>query len=64
MFELALRGTGLGPEEVVHVGDSVNSDVRGAGALGIKALWLNRFGKEVPDGVESIARLTEALRFI
>lgn len=64
LFELALRDTGLSPEEVVHIGDSVSSDVRGAGALGIKALWLNRFGKEVPDGVESIARLTEALRFI
>ncbi len=61
LFELALRETGLKPDEVIHIGDSISSDVKGAGTLGIKALWLNRFGKAVPEDTRSIATLTEAL---
>ena len=61
LFELALRRTGFKPDEVIHIGDSVSSDVRGAAKAGIKALWLNRFGKESPEGVESISGLWEAL---
>ena len=60
LFELALRKTGLKADEVIHIGDSVGSDVNGAAQLGIRPLWLNRFGKVVPDGVESISSLTEA----
>ena len=63
LFELALRETGLNPEEVIHIGDSMSSDVKGAGALGIKTLWLNRFGKAVPEGVDGIVTLLDALRF-
>lgn len=61
LFELALRSTGLKADEVIHIGDSVSSDVKGASAVNIKALWLNRFGKEIPDGVESIVSLLDAL---
>ena len=63
LFELALQKTGLTPDEVIHIGDSISSDVKGASALGINTLWLNRFGKSVPDGVKSISRLPEALNF-
>lgn len=59
MFELALKETGLSTDEVIHIGDSISSDVKGAGALNIKTLWLNRFGKDVPDGVESIENLLQ-----
>ena len=61
LFELALKGSGLAADEVIHIGDSLSSDVKGAGALGIQTLWLNRFGREVPEGVKSISTLTEAL---
>ena len=64
LFELALRSTGLLPEEVIHIGDSVSSDVQGAAKAGIRALWLNRFGKSVPEGVESISKLPEAFAFL
>ena len=60
LFELALRSTDLKPEEVIHIGDSVSSDVQGAAKLCIRALWLNRFWKSVPEGVESISSLLEA----
>lgn len=62
LFELALEKTGLAPEEVIHIGDSISSDVKGASALGICTLWLNRFGKEVPDGVKSISSLLQVLQ--
>ena len=62
LFELALRETGLQAEEVLHIGDSMSSDVKGAGSLGIKAIWLNRFGREVPEGVTSVETLVKALR--
>lgn len=61
LFELALRSTGLKADEVIHIGDSISSDVRGASSMNIRALWLNRFGKEIPDGVESITDLLGAL---
>lgn len=61
LFELALRSTGLKADEVVHIGDSISSDVKGASSVNIRALWLNRFGKEIPEGVESITDLLGAL---
>lgn len=60
LFRLALHTTGLDAGEVVHIGDSLTSDVKGAGALGIHALWLNRSGRDVPEGVISIENLLEA----
>ena len=61
LFELALRKTGLKAGEVIHIGDSISSDIKGASSVNIKALWLNRFNKDIPDGVESITDLLGAL---
>ena len=61
LFQLALKKTRLNANEVIHIGDSISSDVKGASALNIKTLWINRFGKEVPSGVESISNLLEAI---
>ncbi len=49
-FLRALELLGLEPYEVLHVGDSLGSDVRGAQALGIPAMWINRNGRGLPDG--------------
>jgi FMN hydrolase / 5-amino-6-(5-phospho-D-ribitylamino)uracil phosphatase len=43
--------TGLGPEQFVHVGDEIETDVLGAQAFGMRAVWLNRSGAEVPEAV-------------
>lgn len=61
LFELALNTTGLHADEVIHIGDSLSSDVKGASSIGIKAIWLNRFNKENSCGVDSITNLLEAL---
>ncbi|HEY5718192.1 MAG TPA: HAD family hydrolase [Motiliproteus sp.] len=41
MFQHMLAHTGVAPEEVIHIGDSLEHDVRGAQALGIHSLWVN-----------------------
>lgn len=64
LFEFALAGTGLKADEVIHIGDSISSDVKGAAQIGIKALWLNRFGRKVPEGVKSVGSLLEALKIL
>lgn len=60
LFELALKETGLKPNEVVHIGDSLGSDVQGANVVGINAIWVNRNLRKVPEGVVSIGNLMEA----
>lgn len=61
IFDMALEEAGLRPNEVIHIGDSIGSDVKGARRKGIRALLINRNGKEVPDGVECISSLKDAL---
>lgn len=50
MFEHALRGLGLGPDEadrVVMVGNNIARDVRGAKAAGMRTVWLH-FNERYP----------------
>jgi 2-haloalkanoic acid dehalogenase type II len=48
MFTAGLAALGLGPDEVLHVGDSLSCDVAGAHAAGIRAVWVNRLGRPAP----------------
>ncbi len=57
LFELALKETGLSPNEVIHIGDSLSSDIKGANNLGINAIWINRNNREIPNGVMSVNNL-------
>ncbi len=59
LFEYALKATGHNTNEVIHIGDSLSSDVKGATSMGIKAIWVNRSCREVPDGVISVSNLFE-----
>jgi len=45
IFEMALSQTGWRRERVIHVGDSLHSDVGGAHGAGIASGWLNRAGR-------------------
>lgn len=55
IFREALKRTGWSADRVLHVGDSLHSDVGGAHGVGIKAAWVNRsirisdIGTDVPD---------------
>ncbi len=55
LFEMALKETNLKPQEIVHIGDSLSSDIKGASDLGINTIWINRDSKEIPDGVIAVA---------
>lgn len=59
LFEFALNSTGLSAEQVVHIGDSLSSDVRGASSVGINTIWINRNGREIPEGVITVGNLLE-----
>lgn len=50
LFETALAELGLTRQQVVYVGDNVSRDVRGAKAAGLKAVLINRNGKEPGEG--------------
>lgn len=41
MFHRMLEHTGADPGEVLHIGDSLEHDVRGAQAVGLHTLWVN-----------------------
>ena len=44
IFEVALEALAVERDAVWHVGDSLASDVTGARATGLTAVWLNRGG--------------------
>ena len=44
IFHIALETLGMGPDEVIHIGDSVRFDVEGARAAGIRPIHLDPFG--------------------
>jgi len=66
IFAAALSRLGVEAAQAVHVGDSLEHDVAGARASGVRAILLCRTGA-VPDGVEveaitSLAQLPERVR--
>ena len=67
IFETALALTGWSPGRVVHVGDSLHSDVSGAQRVGLKTAWINRthrisdIGTAQPDHAWSDLRPLVAL---
>jgi putative hydrolase of the HAD superfamily len=58
IFARALAVAGAGPDDAVHVGDSLEEDVAGARGAGIEPVLIRRDGGAVP-GVATIASLAE-----
>lgn len=59
LFHTACRELDCAPEEVVHLGDDIELDVRGARRAGLHAVWINRTdhpwpGDDVPDTVADL----------
>lgn len=59
MFELACRRLDAQPEQVVHVGDDPEHDVRGAAEAGMKTVWVNRFGRAWTGGPRADAEIRD-----
>lgn len=52
MFLAALERAECGPDQAVMLGDSLQNDVRGALAVGMRAVWLNRLGLPRPEDAD------------
>lgn len=67
VFDLTLKRLGLGPEQVVMVGNSLKSDIGGAQNVGIRTIWVNRMGEPneteiIPDAeIADMRTLTKVL---
>ena len=48
IFQVALERLDCSPSQAVMVGDSWDTDIVGATRLGIRAIWLNRYGIPCP----------------
>lgn len=57
LFAIALEELGVTPEEVLMVGDSIESDMKGAEKAGIKALLIDR--RDSRDFTPKITKLTD-----
>ena len=65
IFEEALRRAAVAPDEVLHVGDQIRSDVAGARAAGMHAALLDRGGWHEPvDGCPKISGLNDLLALL
>ena len=53
IFDQALELTGAEPAEAVMIGDSLQADIAGAGALGIGTIWINGRGFSTQDAVHA-----------
>jgi putative hydrolase of the HAD superfamily len=51
IFREVYRQVGCSPDELLHVGDSLECDVAGAREAGAVAVWLNRDGKQATGNV-------------
>jgi 2-haloalkanoic acid dehalogenase type II len=64
IFREALKRFSLQPEDVLHVGDSLNNDITGAHNAGIRAAWINRKNKPTPQHCTpdyTVSSLTELI---
>ena len=59
IFKKAMETAGVMPDEVVHIGDSITSDIEPALLLGITPIYISRKVPAALDGVRVIRTLNE-----
>jgi putative hydrolase of the HAD superfamily len=57
IFKTAVSRLGVRPRDILHVGDSMDEDVRGAARAGLRAVWLVRDPRQRLPGGASLANL-------
>jgi putative hydrolase of the HAD superfamily len=50
IFDVALEGLRVAPEDAIMVGNSLEHDHQGAMNAGIRFVWANHLGKSLPEG--------------
>lgn len=64
IFEKALEISGCAPEEVIHIGDSYESDAKGALEAGIKPVLIQRKDTKAYEDIMIINELSEILSIL
>jgi 2-haloalkanoic acid dehalogenase type II len=64
IFQIALEKAGCSEDELLHVGDSVEDDIRGALDAGIKCIWLNRNRARNSSNLNAIHEISSLLELI
>ena len=59
IFAIALDWLGAAASDSVFAGDTPRTDIVGAHAAGMKAVWLNRDNSSLPDGITPDAEIRE-----
>lgn len=52
IFDVAIRKSGVAPDEILHVGDHPVTDVEGGRQAGLKTAWVNRSGADWPEHLQ------------
>jgi putative hydrolase of the HAD superfamily len=64
VFRAALEIAGVDADEAVHVGDSLDNDIKGARTAGISAVLVDRSGAPPPPGVTTVRSLGEVASLV
>jgi putative hydrolase of the HAD superfamily len=67
LFQTPLAALGVPPQEAVFVGDSPDADIRGAQAVGMRAVLTHEYRHESVEGVTPdhvISRLPEVIEYV
>lgn len=57
IFQYTINKMGVSLKDSIMVGDTLEADILGAMRSGIKSIWLNRFGKSIPEGYEDVKEI-------
>jgi 2-haloalkanoic acid dehalogenase type II len=67
MFHAALEKSGVLPQQIVHVGDNPDHDIKGAQDVGLHTVWVNLRNQEWPNAeradceINKLSQLPEAI---
>lgn len=64
IFELAIEKAGVPKEEILYVGDQMDDDIRGAQAVGLKAILIDRHDRWSHCSCPHIRRLSELVEMV
>ena len=59
IFEVAMSAAACAANEMIHIGDSIETDVNGALNAGVTPIWFNANGDENCMGVSEVGSLTD-----
>jgi len=64
IFRIALEMAGCSKDELLHVGDSLESDIKGAVESGVRCVWLNRQGLENDTNIKADVEISSLLELL